>query len=540
MRHWGEWGKQILVEASESMSSVSPEKLILLRLFTVQRRIRFVNGLRGALVWFAAGSGLASLGLVVLWNWDRLPGPWQWLANAGRPYEFLWLPLLLAIGGFCSRWLILPAPRASAHRLDLMRKTDESLLTAVDWILSEKPRTVVSQRLIERCALSLKDEQTLRRELRRLDRVSKFQYGLLLLFLVPLGVLIWLPVHLGLPDSAAVWLGPGQLQRLTEELNEEIDQALIAKDPEKELKKILKALANSKQSETTANEEQKTLRELQQVVEHLKRSAKEQGSTRELLETLAQRARQGQSLQKEDQKAFDTLQKALADPEQREALKKAAKDWQEGANEDAAQALEALQQEAGDAAKAFQEMAAAGESEAMKSPAQGLGQEFDDKEGDQHSEEGRPGEGKDGQAQQGQGQGQQGQGQPGFQQGQQPADYGKGSTEEDQGASQGASGKQSRRQANRTSDKLEEFKNLHPPERSDIESSQTRVKGQMGAGQRFRTGKEGLGATTEPAGVDGSSGVLEYQESAENALLREEIPADYREEVRLYFEALDK
>lgn len=517
------------------MNSVSPEKLILMRLFTVQRRIRFVNGVKGALLWFAAGSILAAVGLVILWNWDRLPGPWQWLANAGRPYEFLWLPPMLAVGGFCSQWLILPAPRASAHRLDLLRKADESLLTAVDWILSEKPRTVVSQRLLERCANSLQDETRLRRELRRLAGVSRIQYGLLLLFVVPLTLLIWLPDHLGLADSAAVWLGPGQLQRLTEELNEEIDQALTSKDPEKELKKLLKALADSKQSQTSAKEVEKTVRELQQAVEHLKRNAKEQGSARELLETLAQRARQGQPLKEEDQKALETLQKALADPEQRAALKKAAQDWQQGAGEDAAQALEALQQQAGEAGKALEEMAAAGESEAMKAPSQGLGQEFDEKQGDQYSQNGRPGAGQDGQAQQ-----RQGGGQPGTQQGLLPGDYGKGTTEEDEGESRGASGQQSHRQSDRTSEMLEEFKNLHPPLRTEIDSSQTRVNGQMGVGQRFRTSKEGLGAVTEPAEADGSSGLLEYQESAENALLREEIPADYREEVRIYFEALDR
>jgi hypothetical protein len=125
-------------------------------------------------------------------------------------------------------------------------------------------------------------------------------------------------------------------------------------------------------------------------------------------------------------------------------------------------------------------------------------------------------------------------------QGEVPGDFGKGSTEqEEQGPN--AVGNQRPRQSDRTSDKSEEFKNLHEPLRVDIETSQTRVKGATGAeGPRYRTEKEGRGAVTEPADIESGGAVLEYRESAENALLREEIPADYRDEVRLYFEALDK
>jgi hypothetical protein len=121
-----------------------------------------------------------------------------------------------------------------------------------------------------------------------------------------------------------------------------------------------------------------------------------------------------------------------------------------------------------------------------------------------------------------------------------PGDFGKGSTEQEQPGAN-AVGNQRLRQSNRTSDKSEEFKNLHEPLRVDMETSQTRVKGAMGEnGQRYRTDQEGRGAVTEPASLEGGGAMLEYRESAENALLREEIPADYRDQVRQYFEALDR
>ena len=67
------------------------------------------------------------------------------------------------------------------------------------------------------------------------------------------------------------------------------------------------------------------------------------------------------------------------------------------------------------------------------------------------------------------------------------------------------------------------------------------MRGQIGEeGPRFQTSKEGRGAVTEPAQRDGSAGVLHYRESAENAILRDEVPADYRDNVRVYFETLDE
>lgn len=513
------------------MTRPGPEKLILTRLFTAQRRLRYVRGTAQALRWFSLGSLAASLALLLLWNWDRLPGPWQWLAGAGRPRELLWLPLLLALGGFASRWLALPAVRETAHKVDGLRDGNERLLTAVDWILSEKPRTLVSERLLAKAASDLEDERLLRLDLRRLERTPRWSYSHLLSLLLPLTLLWFLPPHVGLPSTAAVWLGSNQVDRLTEELLEELEQARGMEKPEEKLKELLDRLETARPGQVEGEEQNRTQRELQRTAEQIERMARSQASARQLLETLAQRARQGQSLSEQDVRALEELKQMMTEPQQKEALEQAEQSWSDGQNESAAEALEQMQKQAGEAAQQLEEMAEQGQQAAAPPPG---GQEFDEGEGDKHSGQG---EGQKGKPSPG---GEPRPGTPGSDGTPVPGDFGEGSTEKDD-PGQNAAGQQSQRQSDRTSDKQEEFKNLHPPVRVETETTQTRVSGTRGEdGPRSRTDKEGRGAVTAPAQIESGGGLLRYQEGAENALLREEIPADYRDEVRHYFEALDR
>ncbi len=521
------------------MSQGSPEKRILTRLFLAQRRLRFVRGVASGLRWFAAGSILAALGLIILWNWDRLPGPWQWAATAGRPAELLWLPLLLGLGGFASRWLSTPSARETAHRVDRMRDTQECLLTAVDWILSEKPRTVVSERVLARAAAELDDEARLRADLKRLERVEKKLFGLLATLGLPLLLLLNLPPHVGLPDSAAVWMGPGQVDRLAEQLAQELQDTRRLEQPEAKLKELLRQLEQQEsQPQTDAKALEAVRRELQQTADALKSLANGQDSARELLETLAQRARQGEELSEQDKKALSELKKLLEEPGQKDALEKAQSDWSKGDQQGASQQLEQLQREAGQAARDLKEMASSGQEKAdnggegQSEPDEG--QDFDEGKGDQQDgqdfDEGR-GDQHPGQA---------GQNPGGNGTGLGPGDYGKGTTEEEE-SGQTAMGLRSRRESQRTSDRVEEFKNLHAPVRSKEETSQTRVKGELDSqGPRQLSPKEGRGLVTEPANSESGDALLRYQENAENAILREEIPAAHRDEVRQYFETLDR
>ena len=518
--------------------SPTPEKLILTQLFLAQKRLRFVRGCRAGLRWFGVGAALAALGLVVLWNWDTLPGPWQWLATAGRPAELLWLPPLFSLGGFASQWLSPPAARGTAYQLDTVFDTQEKLLTATDWILSEKPRTILSERLLSSSAALLSDEGRFRNKLKELEPVSLKQGKWLLSLLVPILLLVALPEHVGLPDSAAVVIGKDKIDILAQELQKELDEARSLEDPEKKLKSLLEQLKKKPQSEVEKLAQDRNRRELQQTLDGLKRLAKAQKSARELLETLSQRARQGETLSEEDKAALKALKRMARGQKQKDALDKVESDWQAGDNREAAESLEEMQREAGEAAKGSQQSAKGGQ-EALESQESG-GQEFNEGQGDEYDKDGKKNGQGDGQGQgQGQGQGEgQGQGQG---EGDGPGDFGEGTTQEDQGAQGGASGRQSDRQSERTKEWVEEFENLHPPERTEYEKSQTKVKGQNGEdGPRYRTNKEGRGEATEPSDLTGSGGILEYQESAENALLRDEVPADYREKVRDYFEALNR
>ena len=524
-----------------AMTTPSPEKRLLTGLFLAQRHLRFVRGVSSGLRWFAVGAGLASLGLILLWNWDRLPGPWQWAATAGRPRELLWLPLLLALGGFASHWLAFPSLRETAHRVDRLRDSQERLLTAIDWILTEKPRTLLSERLLQRAAEELSDETRLRSDLRRLEKVPAQNFRFLATLLIPV-LLLWnLPPHVGLPDSASVWIGTPQVDRLAEELARELQENQPLKNPESQLKDLLRKIESQSQPDGDPKLAEAARRELQRTSDQLRALGKGQEATRELLETLAQRARQGQELSEQDRKALQELRKMLNQPDQTDALKRAESEWQKNQNEQAAQELERLQQEAGQAAQELKELAAEGQAHGEKSPQEsqesqtgpGQGQDFDETQGDQHPGQGDQGEGKEGSSA-GEGREGEGQGEPG------EADFGTGTTEEEQ-AGQQANGLRSRRQSKRTSDRTEEFKNLHAPVRSKLETTQTRVKGELDRdGPRQRSSKEGRGQATEPAKSESGGALLHYQESAENALLREEIPAVHRDEVRQYFETLDK
>jgi hypothetical protein len=518
----------------------SPERLVLTRLFSAQRRLRFMRGVRAALRWFAVGAGLASLGLILLWNWNYVPGPWQWLAAAGRPLELLWLPLLLSLGGFASAWLVLPNPRQAAFRMDQLMDSQERLLTAVDWVLSEKPRTETSERLLSQTSSLLADEVRFLNEVKRLEPIPKVQYLLLTTLLVPLALLYALPPDVGLPPNTALWLGEAQVDQLTEELLKELEEVDSLENDQEKLENLLKQLENTDPNSEPTEAEKSAQRELQRMVDQMMQQSEAQEKARQLLETMAQRARESQPMTEKDKQALETLRRNLAEQGQKDTLDQAAQAWEDGEFENAAKSLESLQQEMGESA---QELSQSAQEAASRSEIEGdQGQEFNATEGDQFNPDGTPkeGQGQDQGERQGKGRGQ-GQGEPGDGQGEPGGEPGKGTTLEEQTESGAAQGNQSLRRGENESEWLEEYQHLYPPERTEFQKSQTRVRGEAGEeGPRFRTAKEGRGAVTEPGTRDGSGGLLHYREEAENAILREDVPADYRDNVRVYFESLDK
>lgn len=530
-----------VVSESSGSESHSPERLILTRLFAAQQRLRFVRSAKAALLWFAAGSGLAALGLVLLWNWNLLPGPWQWLATAGRPREVLWLPILTALGGFFSHWFLLPNPRQAAFGLDKELDSQERLLTAVDWILSEKPRTVTSERLLGQASELVRDEARFRRVLMKLEAVSRRSFALLFSLALPLALLFYLPANVGLTPSSSMWLGEGRVDQLTEDLLKELEQADELDNPEEKLEELLKKLAEKDPNRPPDAEERATKRELQRVIDQMKQQAESHEKARELLETLAQRARQNQAMSEKDKEALETLREKLKSKEQQETLDQAQESWAQEDFDQAAESLEQLQSQEGAQSESLSQQA----QEAAGEGAEGDGsQEFDEAQGDQFGEDGfAKGEGQ-GQGQgQGQGEGEgQGQGEgTETDNGTGGMDAGKGTTLKDEGNQAQGRANQSLRRGDSEKEWLEEYEHLHAPERTAFQKSQTRVRGETGdEGPRFRTTKEGRGAVTQPSDRQGSGGLLEYREEAENAILRDEVPADYRDNVRVYFESLDK
>jgi hypothetical protein len=99
------------------------------------------------------------------------------------------------------------------------------------------------------------------------------------------------------------------------------------------------------------------------------------------------------------------------------------------------------------------------------------------------------------------------------------------------------------RQSHRTSDWSEEYRRLHPPRRDHLPTADARVPSRPGpgptlpeAGQALgRPRLEGPGPTQAPPG----DSFLRARESAEAAVVREEVPMDRRDLVRNYFEGID-
>lgn len=511
-----------------------PEQLLLTRLYSAQRHLRLTRSLSAALRWFACGSILAAGILLAVWNLNLLPGPWQWAASAGRPREVLWLPGLIALGGFASRFFLLPRSRETAFRLDRLLDSRERLLTAVDWIFSEKPRTENSERVLMQACHLVEDEASFHPHLKKLEPVSRGEWMLLSSFLLPLSLVLFLPAHRPLPPDTSLWLGEAQVDQLTQELLQELEDTGDLKETEEKLAELLENMGADKAD--PSKQQETTTRDLQQVIDQMQQQAEAREKARELLETLAERARQNQKASDNDKNALEALRRNLADKEQSATLEQAQKDWERGDFQQAAEGMESVQKEMGESSQGLQDLAKQagkqGQIEGDQSPL------FDENQGDQFNEDGTPkngsGNGNESGAQGGTGQSGEGEGTvPG------PAPGRKTTLEEE--ASTPADGGQSLRQGESTSEWMEEYKHLHAPERTEFQKAQTRVRGELGEeGPRFRTAEEGLGTVTEPAHIDGSGGLLEYREEAENAILRDEVPADYRDNVRVYFESLDR
>jgi len=445
---------------------------------------------------------------------------------------------LTGLGGFASAWLLLPNPRQSAYRLDQVMDSQERLLTAVDWILSEKPRTETSERLLAQASALLRDEDQFLKRVKGLEPVAKTKFLWLATVLIPLSLLIALPPHVGLPPSTALWLGESQVDQLTEELLKELEDTDGLDTSREKLDKLLEQLEKQDPNSELSQSHREAQKERLRMADRMRQSAEAKEKARELLETLAQRARQSQPLSEKDKIALRTLREKLSDKAQQQSLDQASEAWQKEDFDQAAEALEALQKSTGESA---QELSRSAQEAAGKQPTEGdQGQDFDADQGDQFEADGRPKNGSGTPAEKPANKPGQGRGQAGEGEGRTGSEPGKGTTLEEETNPNPADGRQSLRRGESHGEWLEKYEHLHAPERTEFQKAQTRVRGEASEeGPRFRTDKQGLGSVTEPSARDGFGGVLQYREEAENAILREEVPADYRDNVRVYFESLD-
>ncbi|GMU55326.1 MAG: hypothetical protein AMXMBFR33_44720 [Candidatus Xenobia bacterium] len=516
------------------------EKLLLEKIHELRRRLRFVWMVNGALQWCLAGSLVTLLSIFCLKLLDRPPHE-----LTAATLALVLFPLGGAVAAGLRKLPLMSVALATDRKLGLK----ERLTTGLEWSLSDRPRTVVAQRLLRdasQYAAGVDPGKTFKPRMpRSLRQAAVASLLASLLLVLP-------PWHLFQPRLSADEI------RVVRQAAERLDQ---------KARELRQRFPNSRQARATAQKLEDLARRLREpgtereeaaarvasLAEQLKGqargqgqgSAQNQGQTgmsdareqAERLRALARRAqREGlsQGLGKDIQKEAER-----ADPKsgQSQALKQAQKAAQQGNSQATAESLEAAAQAAAQQAAEQQEMQQE-VSESLQECQSGL------------CKEGGPGKGNSqGQPQAGQGQqsGQAMANQPGQQPGKggkkAPADFGKGTTNEQ--SANNPDGKQRDyvfdRQSKETSDWTEEYERLYASKRVHRDTADAMVKGQLTPGQMLPAQGQVRGAPrSQPGAGEGAEEVyLNYKREAEEAVTRQNVPAEYRELVRNYFDGID-
>ena len=465
-----------------------------------ERRVRSLGAAASAL---GPGAGL-SLVLVTLLRVLGQPG-WDGLA-----------PLALLPAGAALRQFLRPtSPVAAAYRADRRLGLQERLGTAVEWLLSERPRTLMAQVLVRDAAeraRGVRPEQAF-----PLAWPASLRAGLLLALLVL--ALAAAPPHL-FPRFGQEAEALAAARRQAAELDREVRELRSGHEtPElRDLQARVEAL--ERQFERPDLDPREAMERVTALAKELERRRGQGGGP-----GLAGESGSGRESEARGARALRDLARALArdpgSPDARGALRMLAGDPEssEAVRAAAREALEALEQ--GDAEGARDALAGEGQPGA------------------------EPGEAAEGRSGQGSPQARGNPGQPGrtAEGGEKrPADFGRGTTLE----RQEAPGEKARdfvfeRQSERTGDWSEEYRRLHPPKRDDLATADARASGRLGTGRTLPAAGEGRGLPT-PGGastVEVRETLHHARESAEQAVAREEIPASRRDLVRDYFEGID-
>lgn len=434
------------------------------------------------------------------------------LKALGQPaFEGLAALALLPAGAALKQWLRPTDPRKAAYAADRALHLHERLGTATEWLLNDRPRTLMAQVMLRDAAAyaqDVKPEQAFPWDL----PTGSLKRGLLLATLV---------VALALaPSLQPWWLRPdAEAVAVARQQAEELHQS-ARNLPETAELQDLKARVDDLQTELQRPDldPRDALERIAALSEELRRLQQggagqglpgEQGTGRAAQAEAARQLREAaRALQKGNQaEARAALERLQSDPNTPDAAREAAKG-----------ALEALDRKDVDGAQQQCEggAARAGQGQQAQGQGSGQGQQAQGNEGQRTTRSGEePGEG----------------------------DFGRGTTMENQPSAPKqhdfVMDRQSERQAKEWD---EEYRRLHPPERSDVGTADARAGGTPGAGRTLPMEGEGLGAPSlqdQPAGRQAGDAYVQARQSAENAVARDEIPAGRRDLVRSYFEGID-
>jgi len=465
------------------------------------RQVRALHVAAGAL----CPGAILALGLVLLLGWSGQPA-WQGLA-----------PLALFPAGAALAEFLRPLnPVRVAYLADRNLGLQERLGTAVEWLVSQRPRNVMAQVLLRDAATRARQVQP--RAAFPQHWPTRFRTGLLLAGLtialagLPAEQLSWQR-----PDAEVLVAARGQARDLRRDLGlarhlqaarrEELQARLEAlekalEDPEVDARNVLERL-------TALSEDLQTGLDVAPEQDAAGRALAGRGAQTEAARRLREAAR-ALAQDPDSEEARTLLRQMAGDPRSSEEVRGAAADG-----------LEALEE--GDLERAEQALARAGDETLGDSGSNAPG------EGP-----GSAGEGRQALANPGQ------EVRPGPGNGQ--ADFGRQTTLERQEAGE----TEPRdfvldRQSQRTADWSEEYRRLHPPRRDHLPTADARAPGRVGRGPTLPGTGQALGRPRvgDPARSPTQETFLEARESAESAVAREDIPVTRRDLVRNYFEGID-
>lgn len=466
------------------------ETVLLEKAHALAARERATRAARAAARATLPGAALA-LGLTVLLKAMHQPA-WQGLLAIA----------LLPAGSALKQYLQRTDPTRAAYAADRALDLRERLGTATEWLLSDRPRTLMAQVMLKDAAAHAETARPEQAFPYRLPQKTLRQALLLTLLTAVLAAAPnpqWLR-----PNAEAVAVARQQAEQLAEDVRTLPETAEV-----KDLKARIDELQQSFQQPDL--------------------------DPRDALERIAALNEERQRLEDQEGQAGSRAAEAEAARQLREAARELAR---QGDNPQTRAALERL---------AADRDASEAQREAARSALQAL--ERRDVDGaQQQCEQGAQSQAPQGQRQQGQ---QQGQGQAQGNQGQQTTesteepgegDFGRGSTMENAPAPPKEHDFVMDRQSDHTADWTEEYRRLHPPDRSDVDTADVQAGGDPGVGRTLPMQGEGLGAPSlrdAPATRPAGDAYVQARQDAENAVARDEIPARRKDLVRSYFEGID-